>query len=305
MSEVKMNVQLGPLTLKNPVLSASGTFGYGIELKNFCPPEALGAVITKGISQEPWPGNETPRMAESASGLINAIGLENMGVKAFTQKALPTLKKTGATVGANILGHSLNEYAAIAGDLASTDVDFLEVNVSCPNVAAGGLSFGADPQFVAEITSAVRENCPAKPIVVKLTPQVANIVPVAQAAETAGATAVSLINTLPALAIDLKSRRPKLANVVGGLSGPAIKPVALRLVWQAASALKIPVIGLGGIMTAEDALEFIVAGATAVQIGTASLIDPRTPLNIIDGLQRWMCREGLENFDQIRGTLKI
>lgn len=301
--EPNLSVQLGPLTLKNPVMTASGTCGYGLELARFCPPEALGAVVTKGVSLTPWSGNPGPRMAETAAGLINAIGLENMGVEAFIEEALPPLKATGATVVANILGHSVEEYARLAARLAHADVDLIEVNVSCPNVACGGLAIGADPASIFEVTQAVRENC-GKPFLVKLTPQVADVAAVARAAEAAGATGISLINTIPAMAVDLARRRPKLANITGGLSGPAVKPVALRQVWQAASAVKIPVVGLGGIATAEDALEFILVGATAVQVGTATLMDPRAPLNIINGIRDWMRQEGLDDLGQLRGALK-
>ncbi len=303
--EPNLSVRLGPLTLKNPVMTASGTCGYGLELARFCPPAALGAVVTKGVSLTPWPGNPGPRMAETAAGLINAIGLENMGVGAFIAEALPPLKAAGATVAANILGHSAEEYGRLAARLAVTDVDLIEVNVSCPNVACGGLAIGAEPSSIFEVTQAVRENCGGKPFLVKLTPQVADVAAVARAAEAAGATGLSLINTIPAMAVDLARRRPKLANITGGLSGPAVKPVALRQVWQAASAVKIPVVGLGGIATAEDALEFILVGAAAVQVGTATLVDPRTPLTIINGIRDWMRQEGLDDLGQLRGSLKL
>lgn len=300
-----LKVQLGPLELKNPVMTASGTCGYGLELKKFCPPEQLGAVVTKGVSLTPWPGNESPRMAETAGGMLNAIGLENMGLEAFVEKALPDLKATGATVVANILGHTPEEYGRLAARLAQSPVDLIEVNVSCPNVACGGLAFGSDPSAVAEVTRAVRENCGRVPLMIKLSPQASDVVAVARAAEAGGATAVSLINTIPGLAVDLDRRRPKLANIIGGLSGPAIKPVALKQVWQCAQALSIPVVGLGGIVSARDALEFILVGATAVQVGTATLVDPRAPINIINGIKQWMIKEGLKDLAELRGALKI
>lgn len=300
-----LSVNIGPLRLQNPIISASGTFGYGLELADFCPPQKLGAVITKGVSEKPWPGNPSPRMAEAASGLINAIGLENMGVEAFVADALPPLKAAGATVGANILGHSAEEYARLAKRLSQTQVDFIEVNVSCPNVAKGGLAVGATPEGVAEVTAAVRENAGGKPFVIKLTPQTGDIVATALAAEREGATAVSLINTIPAMAVDLARRRPVLANITGGLSGPAIKPVALRQVWLCASQLSIPVIGLGGIFSARDALEFILVGATAIQIGTATFIDPTAPMRILADMRTWMEEEGLESLDELRSSLKI
>jgi dihydroorotate dehydrogenase (NAD+) catalytic subunit len=303
--EPDLTARLGPLTLKNPVLTASGTFGYGLELKDFCPPAALGAVIVKGLSLSPWPGNPGPRMFEVPGGLMNSIGLENMGVEAFVTRALPPLLAAGATVGVNILGRSPEEYGRLAARLAGTEAHFLEVNVSCPNVAKGGAAFGGDPRAVDEISRAVREMGGGKPFLVKLTPLVSDIAAVAAAAEGAGAAAVSLINTLPGLAVDLARRRPRLGGGLGGLSGPAVKPLALRQVWLCAQALKIPVVGLGGIMTAEDALEFILAGAEAVEVGTATLIDPRAPLTILEGLKDWLRREGLPNLGQIRGALRI
>jgi dihydroorotate dehydrogenase (NAD+) catalytic subunit len=289
--------------LKNPVMTASGTFGYGLELKDFCPPAALGAVIVKGLSLSPWPGNPGPRMLEIPGGLMNSIGLENMGVEAFVTRALPPLLATGATVGVNILGRSPEEYGRLAARLAGTEAHFLEVNVSCPNVAKGGAAFGGDPRAVDEISRAVREMGGGKPFLVKLTPLVSDITAAASAAEAAGAAAVSLINTLPGLVVDLARRRPRLGGGLGGLSGPAVKPLALRQVWLCAQALKIPVVGLGGITTAEDALEFILAGAEAVEVGTATLIDPRAPLTILEGMKDWLRREGIQDLGQIRGSL--
>ncbi len=301
---IDLSVNLGPLKLKNPVMTASGTFGYGLELLDFCPPEKLGAVIPKGVSLKPWPGNQSPRMVEAASGLINAIGLENMGAERFIREALPPLKKRGATVIANILGHSVDEYAALAKAFADTDIDFVEVNISCPNVAAGGLSFGSSPEGAGEVTAAVFENIGAKPFMVKLSPLVADIASVAQAVEKAGAAAVSLINTIPSIAVNLDRRSFELANVQGGLSGPAIKPLALRQTYLCAQALKIPVVGLGGIMTARDALEFILVGATAVQVGSATFLDPRAALNIIEGLEDWLKQEGLSSLEAVRGQVR-
>ena len=300
-----LTARLGPLTLKNPVLTASGTFGYGLELRDFCPPEALGAIIVKGLSLSPWPGNPGPRMLEIPGGLMNSIGLENMGVEAFVTRALPPLLASGATVGVNILGRSPEEYGRLAARLAGTKAHFLEVNVSCPNVAKGGAAFGSDPRAVDEISRAVREAGGGKPFLVKLTPLVSDITAVALAAEKAGAAAVALINTLPGLAVDLARRRPRLGGGQGGLSGPAIKPLALRQVWLCARALTIPVVGLGGIITAEDALEFILAGAEAVEVGTATLIDPRAPLTILEGIKDWMAREGIPDLGHIRGALKF
>jgi dihydroorotate dehydrogenase (NAD+) catalytic subunit len=244
-------------------------------------------------------------MWEIPGGLMNSIGLENMGVEAFVDQALPPLLAAGATVGVNTLGRSPEEYGRLAGRLAGTGAHFLEVNVSCPNVAKGGAAFGSDPLAVDEISRAVREMAQGLPFVVKLAPLVTDITAVAAAAEGAGAAAVALINTLPGLAVDLARRRPRLGGGFGGLSGPAVKPLALRQVWLCAQALTIPVVGLGGITTAEDALEFILAGAEAVEVGTATLIDPRAPLTILEGIRDWLRREGLSDLGQIRGALKI
>jgi dihydroorotate dehydrogenase (NAD+) catalytic subunit len=300
-----MTVKIGSLVLKNPVIAASGTFGYGLELKDFCPPERLGAVITKGVSPDPWPGNPQPRAAEGAGGLLNSIGLENMGVDRYISDALPALKATGAVVGANILGRSPSDYALLAAKLSDSEADFLELNISCPNLqGGGGLSFGADPELASSITRDVVKAAGKLPVVVKLPPLVSDMALLARKCEEAGASAISLINSLPAMAIDLHSRRPKLKNVTGGLSGPPIKPLALRQVCLCARAVSIPVIGMGGISTAEDALEFILAGASAVQVGTAILRDPRSPVFIIEGVAKhlWDVEEDLEHF---RGSLQF
>jgi dihydroorotate dehydrogenase (NAD+) catalytic subunit len=300
-----LKTTIGNLTLKNPVIAASGTFGYGLELKNFCPPEKLGAVITKGISLDPWPGNPGPRAAEVSGGLINAIGLENMGADEYVRLALPELKKTGATVGANILGGTPEDYAELAARLSDADTDFLEVNISCPNLkSGGGLSFGSDPELAKAITKACVKVANGKPVVVKLPPLVTDIALLARLVEEAGASALSLINSLPAMAIDLVTRKPKLKNVTGGLSGPPIKPLALRQVCLVANAVDIPVIGMGGIFTAEDALEFFLAGASAVEIGTATLRDPRAAMFILEGIEKylWDIEEDLSHF---RGSLVL
>jgi dihydroorotate dehydrogenase (NAD+) catalytic subunit len=298
-----LTVSIGPLKLKNPVIAASGTFGYGLELKDFCPPEKLGAVITKGISLNPWSGNPSPRAAESSGGLINAVGLENIGVDSYIQRALPRLKRTGAVVGANILGRSPEDYVSLAKKLSETDVDFLEVNISCPNLKEkGGLTFGSDPELAAYITGRTKAAANGKPVIVKLPPLVTDISLLAKKIEEAGADAISLINSLPAMAIDLGTRRPKLKNVTGGLSGPPIKPLALRQVCLVAKAVSIPVIGMGGIFTAEDALEFLLAGATAIEVGTATLRDPRSAMFILEGIEKylWEIEEDLSHF---RGSL--
>ncbi|MDR2455858.1 MAG: dihydroorotate dehydrogenase, partial [Deltaproteobacteria bacterium] len=268
-----LTVAIGPLILKNPVIAASGVFGYGLELAAFCPPERLGAVIVKGLSQTPWPGNPGHRMIEAAGGLLNSIGLQNIGAEAFVSGPLKELKKTGAMVGANVIGRTVPEYAAACEVIADSDADFIELNISCPNLASdGGLSFGADPAAAARLTeAAIKAVRGAKPLWVKLPPLTADIGGLAKKLEEAGAGALSLINTLPGLSINLETMRPQLGNVTGGLSGPPIKPLALRQVYLASRAVKIPVIGLGGVMEAEDALEFMAVGACAVQLGTAIL----------------------------------
>ncbi|MDR1084582.1 MAG: dihydroorotate dehydrogenase [Deltaproteobacteria bacterium] len=300
-----LKVKLGPLTLKNPVIAASGVFGYGLELAAFCPPENLGAVILKGVGAEPWPGNSGPRLVEAAGGLVNAVGLENMGVESLIKKVLAPLKKRGGViVGANLIGHSLEEYLAVAKKLAETEVDFFELNVSCPNLSQGGAAFGSDPELTARLTEKTVRLARGKPVVVKLPPLVTDITEVAKKVQEAGATAVSLINSLPALVIDAKTRRAALGNITGGLSGPPIKPLALRQVWLCARAVSIPVIGIGGIMTAADAAEFIIAGASAVQLGTAILADPRTPLAVIEELETYFKEENIHSVGDLKGTIK-
>ncbi|MDR0548080.1 MAG: dihydroorotate dehydrogenase [Deltaproteobacteria bacterium] len=302
-----LTATLGPLKLKNPLIAASGVFGYGLELAAFCPPEKLGAVIVKGLSLKPWPGNPGPRGVAAAFGLVNAIGLENIGVKAFLKDALPPLKATGAVVGVNVVGEKEADYAEMAAILAHEDVDFLELNVSCPNVESGGLAFGSDPKIARRLTQAVVQKAGNKPVLVKLPPLVTDIGLVAKEVAQAGATAISLINSVPALVVNAQTRKAALGRVTGGLSGPPIKPLALRQVWQAFKALpepKIPVVGGGGIFTGLDAAEFIVVGATAVQIGSAILVDPSSPLRILDELKSFFLKENVPNVASLRGTLE-
>ncbi|MDR1111840.1 MAG: dihydroorotate dehydrogenase [Deltaproteobacteria bacterium] len=301
-----LGVSLGPLRLKNPVMAASGTFGYGLELAGLCPPGALGAVITKGLSLEPWKGNPAPRIAEAAGGLLNAIGLENVGLAAFLEKSLGPLKATGATVGVNVLGRTPDDYAILSRTLSDTAADFIELNVSCPNLRhPGGLSLGSDPDALSRITAQSVKAAAGKPVVVKLPPLVTDVADLARRAEEAGATAISLINSLPGLSLDLETRRPSLGNGPGGLSGPPVKPLALRQVMLCSRAVSIPVIGLGGIMGHLDALEFIVAGATAVQVGTGILVDPTLPLSMIRDMSDWLSRRGLQDLGQLRGSLRL
>ncbi|MDF1613949.1 dihydroorotate dehydrogenase [Desulfurivibrio dismutans] len=303
-TEIDLKVKIGGCILRNPVMTASGTFGYGREFEDFIDLTRLGAVVVKGISLLPRAGNPPPRVVETPCGMLNAIGLENVGVEAFVQDKLPWLQRTGATVVVNILGNTVDEYAELAQRLDNVEgVAAVEVNISCPNVKEGGVAFGTDPAMAAAVTGAVRRACKL-PLIIKLSPNVTDIQLMARSVAEAGADAVSLINTLLGMAIDLQSRRPKLANVVGGLSGPAIKPVALRMVWQAAQAVKIPVIGIGGIMTAEDALEFIIAGATAVQVGTANFINPRATDEIINGIVEYLAQHNMRSINELRNTLR-
>jgi dihydroorotate dehydrogenase (NAD+) catalytic subunit len=289
-----LRVALCGLAFNNPVFTASGTFSAR-ESGRFYDFTRLGAVTVKGLSARPWPGNPAPRIAESPCGMLNAIGLENPGADRFIADELPFLRASigaaGTRVIANVAGHSADEYCEAAEKLDGADVDMLELNISCPNIRAGGLAFGADPRAAAELTRAVRRLV-KKPLVVKLTPNVTDIAEVAKAVEAAGADALSLINTLVAMRIDVNRRAPLLANVTGGLSGPAVKPVALAMVYRAARAVGIPVIGMGGIMNGEDAAEFLMAGASAVAVGTAALLDPAAPLKVLCGLAAFMREKG-------------
>ena len=299
-----MRVRIGSLELRNPVMTASGTFGYAREFSNLVNLHRLGGIIVKGISLRPRPGNPPPRIVETACGMLNAIGLENVGVERFIAQKMPYLKGLGIPVVVNILGDSVEEYGEIARRLDGVEgISALEVNISCPNVKKGGVAFGTMPVMAASVTSAVRQ-ATSLPVIIKLSPNVTDIVLMARAVEEAGADAVSLINTLIGMAIDPRTRRPRLANVIGGLSGPAIKPVALRMVWQVAGAVSIPVIGIGGITTADDALEFLLAGATAIQVGTANFYDPSAPEQIIQGMNDYLHQQGEHSIRDIIGTLQ-
>lgn len=300
-----LSVKIGSLKLKNPVMVASGTFGYGEEFhESFYDVSRLGAVVTKGISLEVRAGNPMPRVVETASGMLNAIGLANVGVEAFIREKVPFLKNAGATVIANILGRSVEEYVEVARKLDSEPgVHAIEINISCPNVRAGGVQFGTNPSLAAEVTRAVRKVF-GRTLVVKLSPQASDIPAMARAVAEAGADSLSLINSIPAMAIDAASMRPVLANVTGGLSGPAIKPIALRMVYEASRAVDIPVIGMGGIMDATDAIEFMLAGASAIQVGTANFVAPSAAVDIIDGLGLYCKEKGLESIRGLIGGLK-
>lgn len=285
---VDLSVQIGGLSLKNPIMTASGTFGYGEEFSPFVNCADLGAIVVKGISVLPRPGNPPPRIVETQGGMLNAIGLQNGGVERFIQVKIPMLRELKAAVIVNILGDSIDDYAALARRLDPLpEVHGIEVNISCPNVKKGGVAFGTVPEMAARVTRAVKDNT-SKPVIIKLSPNVTDITAIALAVEEAGADAVSLINTLIGMAIDVQSRRPKLANIIGGLSGPAIKPVALRMVYQVAQVVGIPVIGIGGISSLNDVLEFLIAGATAVQIGTANFINPGLSGELVQGLEGYL-----------------
>ncbi|GAB6095406.1 dihydroorotate dehydrogenase [Desulfatiferula olefinivorans] len=298
-----MRVDVGGVVLKNPVMTASGTFGYGLEFTDYVDLNTVGGIVVKGLSIEPSKGNPPPRIVETACGMLNAIGLENIGIRAFIRDKIPQLEAYDTAVFINVYGKTEDDYARVA-ELADAvpKIAGMEINISCPNVTQGGLAFGVDPCAAAGVVKAVRAKT-KKPLMVKLTPNVTDITVVARRVEDEGADSVSLINTLTGMAIDVKSRRPKLANVVGGLSGPAIKPVALRMVFQVARAVKIPVVGIGGIMTTEDALEFIIAGASAIQTGTANFVNPKVAGEIVAGIEAYMIDNGIERLSELRGSL--
>lgn len=305
MDKPDLSVDIGGLVLKNPVMTASGTFGYGAEFKSLVDLDRLGAVLMKGLSLDPSKGNPPPRIVETACGMLNAIGLENIGLQAFIQQKVPFLKKLNTPVLANIYGTHLESYGELAACLNEIDaVAGIEVNISCPNVKQGGVAFGADPKIAAKVTQAVRKKY-KRLLMVKLSPNVTDITQIAKSVADAGADALSLINTITGMAVDIRSRKPRLANVTGGLSGPAIKPVALRMVWQASRAVNIPVVGIGGIMTADDALEFIIAGASAVQVGTANFVNPSATMEIIDGLSTYLTEMRISSIRELTGSLKL
>jgi len=297
-------VNLGGICLKNPVVTASGTFGYGKEYAEYFDLNRLGGITVKGVSLKPIPGNPTPRTAETPAGMLNAIGLENSGLDCFINEALPFLSQFDTAVIVNIFGNCVEEYAEVAAGLDGVKgVDGIEVNISCPNVKAGGIAFGVDPDLTRQVISAVRQ-ATRLPLIAKLTPNVTDIRITAQAAQDAGADALSLINTLRGMAIDIESRRPRLANITGGLSGPAIRPVAVRMVWEVAQAVKLPVLGMGGIMTAGDALEFILAGAQAVAVGTASFVNPLAAVEVIEGIEDYLIKNKIGDILDLVGSLK-
>lgn len=302
-TSVNLAVNLGGLAMKNPVTTASGTFAAGMEYSDFVDVSALGAVTTKGVSLNGWEGNASPRIAEVPSGMLNSIGLQNPGVAHLKSEELPWLREQGATTIVNVSGHSFDEYVQVIEALEDAPVDAYEVNISCPNVDAGGMTLGTHVPSVEKVVSLCRE-ATSRPLIVKLTPNVTDITEIARAAEASGADAISLINTLLGMAIDVKRRRPVLARVVGGFSGPAVKPVALRMVWQCSKAVSVPILGMGGVTTGTDAVEFMLAGATAVAVGTANFMNPQATVDVIDGIIDYCEEQGVNDVNDLIGALE-
>lgn len=302
-TSVNLAVNLGGLAMKNPVTTASGTFAAGMEYSDFVDVSALGAVTTKGVSLNGWEGNASPRIAEVPSGMLNSIGLQNPGVAHLKNEELPWLREQGSTTIVNVSGHSFDEYVQVIEALEDAPVDAYEVNISCPNVDAGGMTLGTHVPSVEKVVSLCRE-ATSRPLIVKLTPNVTDITEIARAAEASGADAISLINTLLGMAIDVKRRRPVLARVVGGFSGPAVKPVALRMVWQCSKAVSVPILGMGGVTTATDAVEFMLAGATAVAVGTANFMNPQATVDVVDGIIDYCEEQCVSDVNDLIGALE-
>lgn len=296
-------VSLAGVELKNPVMTASGTFGSGMEYSEFVDLNRLGAVVTKGVANVPWPGNPTPRVVETKSGMLNAIGLQNPGIDVFLERDLPFLQNYDCKTIVNVCGKSTEDYCEVVEKLADAPVDLLEINISCPNVKEGGIAFGQDPKFAEKITKEVKKYA-KQPIIMKLSPNVTSIAEMAKAVEAGGADVISLINTLTGMKIDINKRTFALANKTGGMSGPCVKPVAVRMVYEVAQAVKVPIIGMGGIASAEDALEFILAGATAVSVGTANFMNPYTTIEVVDGIEAYMKKYGVEDIKELIGAVK-
>ncbi|MBQ3515470.1 MAG: dihydroorotate dehydrogenase [Lachnospiraceae bacterium] len=297
------SVNIAGVTLKNPVMTASGTFGSGAEYSEFVDLNRLGAVVTKGVANIPWPGNPTPRIAETYGGMMNAIGLQNPGIDVFAKRDIPFLKEYDTKIVVNVCGKSEKDYVEVVERLGEEPVDLLEINVSCPNVKEGGIAFGQDPKALNQITRAVKKVA-KQPIIMKLSPNVTDITEMARAAVDGGCDALSLINTLTGMKIDVQKRKFALANKTGGVSGPAIKPIAVRMVYQVANAVKVPIIGMGGIATWEDAMEFILAGATAVSVGTANFYNPTATIEIVDGIEAYMKQYGIEDINELIGAVQ-
>jgi dihydroorotate dehydrogenase (NAD+) catalytic subunit len=300
---MNLSAKLGKLKLKNPVMTASGTFGYGDEYSEFVNLNNIGAVVVKGISLKPMGGNPTPRICETPCGMLNSIGLQNIGLETFIREKLPYLKQFDTKIIVNILGNSVDEYIELAERLEEARVDAVELNVSCPNVKRGGITFGTNQKVLEELIGHVKKRV-SLPLIVKLSPNVADIKEFAKIAESAGSDIISLINTITGMSINVRTRSPRLANITGGLSGPAIKPIAVRMVWECHKVIRIPIIGMGGIISTEDALEFILAGASAVAIGTANFINPKATQDIIDGIKSFMVEEGISDIKGLTGRVK-
>lgn len=300
---MKTSVNLAGVELKNPVMTASGTFGSGMEYAEFADLNKLGAVVTKGVANVPWPGNPTPRVAEVYGGMLNAIGLQNPGIDVFASRDIPFLRQYDTKIIVNVCGKSEKDYLEVVERLADEPVDMLEINISCPNVKEGGIAFGQNAANIEHITAAVKKKA-RQPVIMKLSPNVTDITEMAKAAEVGGADVLSLINTITGMKIDINRQTFALANKTGGMSGPAVKPVAVRMVYQVANAVNIPIIGMGGIASAEDALEFIMAGATMVAVGTANFNDPMTTIKVIEGIQSFMEKNGIKDIAEITGCVK-
>jgi dihydroorotate dehydrogenase (NAD+) catalytic subunit len=298
-----LTVDIGGLKLKNPVMTASGTFGYGEEYSEFVDLNLLGAVVVKGISLKPMEGNPSPRIWETPCGMLNAIGLQNVGLKMFLKEKLPLLRGFDTRVIVNILGNTVQEYVRLSGELDKAGVDGVELNVSCPNVKKGGMIFGTDRRVLERLVKKVRQTVKKAVIITKLSPTVPDIADMARVAENAGSDAISLINTIPGMAIDIETRKPRLANITGGLSGPAIKPIAVRMVWEASRAVTIPVIGIGGIIKADDAIEFMLAGAKAIQVGTGNFLNPGATVEILNGIVTYLKKQGINDVEDIVGGM--
>ena len=303
MSDIKTSVNLCGVELKNPVMTASGTFGSGAEYCEFVDLNKLGAVVTKGVANIPWAGNPTPRVAEVYGGMLNAVGLQNPGIDVFCERDIPFLKQYDTKIIVNVCGKSTQDYLEVVERLADEPVDMLEINISCPNVKEGGIAFGQDPKLVETITSDIKKIA-KQPVIMKLSPNVTDITEMARAAEAGGADCLSLINTLTGMKIDINRRSFVLANKTGGMSGPAIHPIAVRMVYQVAQAVKLPLIGMGGISTAEDAIEMILAGATAVSVGTANFVDPRATEKIVAGIEEYMRKYGVKDINELIGAVR-
>ena len=296
-------VTIAGVEFKNPVMTGSGTFGSGMEYSEFVDLNRLGAVVTKGVANVPWPGNPTPRIAETYGGMLNAIGLQNPGIDVFMERDIPFLKKYDTKIIVNVCGKTVEDYLEVVEKLSDADVDMLEINVSCPNVKEGAIAFGQKADCLYDITSQIKKKA-KQPVIMKLSPNVTAITEMAKAAEAAGSDAISLINTLTGMKIDINRRSFALANKTGGLSGPAVKPVAVRMVYQCAQAVKIPIIGMGGIANAEDALEFIMAGATAVSVGAMNFVNPYTTVEVVEGIEKFMAEKNVEDINELIGCVK-